>query len=239
MDALTSWYASPLGKSLAEVERHALTQILLARISRTALLVGSIEHAQAVSEAPLSQKIYLGRELAYHNGLQYLEGDFCNWPIAQSSFDVVILDHVLEFLEDPALCIAEAGRVLKGEGELIILSFNPASTWGLTRLFKSKTVGPWQGKFISEFKLRKMLMTIDCQVEDVQSMYFRFPCSHHINLKTLAGMEEYARLLFPYWGAVQVIQAKKIVQKPIVMKKEFQKRKQIKTTIAQPTTRSR
>jgi ArsR family transcriptional regulator len=46
-------------------------------------------------------------------------------PFADASFDVVVSHMVLHFLADPALAIAEAARVLKPRGRLILVDFAP------------------------------------------------------------------------------------------------------------------
>jgi SAM-dependent methyltransferase len=51
-------------------------------------------------------------------------------PVAGNSVDAVLLPHTLESTEDPHAVVLEADRVLVGEGHMLILGFNPRSTWG-------------------------------------------------------------------------------------------------------------
>lgn len=51
------------------------------------------------------------------------QGDMYRLPVAGASFDVVTIHQVLHFAEDPALAIAEAARVLRPGGRLLVVDF--------------------------------------------------------------------------------------------------------------------
>jgi len=63
-------------------------------------------------------------------------GDVSALPFDPSRFDVVLLFNVLVFVEDPAIVIAEATRVLRGAGELVVVTLDAhdhedvAAAWG-------------------------------------------------------------------------------------------------------------
>ncbi len=52
-------------------------------------------------------------------------GDMYDLPWPAGSFDAVTIHHVLHFAERPAAAIAEAARVLRPEGRLVIVDFAP------------------------------------------------------------------------------------------------------------------
>lgn len=52
-------------------------------------------------------------------------------PIQTATVDAVLLPHTLDFDADPHSIVREADRVLTGEGQLIVLGFQPLSLWGL------------------------------------------------------------------------------------------------------------
>ncbi|UVE59594.1 class I SAM-dependent methyltransferase [Coxiella-like endosymbiont] len=56
-------------------------------------------------------------------------------PLLSNSVDVIVLVHLLEFIDYPARLLQEIFRALKPNGQLIILGFNPWSLWGLKKLF--------------------------------------------------------------------------------------------------------
>ncbi|WP_208430571.1 metalloregulator ArsR/SmtB family transcription factor [Methyloligella halotolerans] len=56
---------------------------------------------------------------------QVRHGDLFHLPLADGEADAVVLHQVLHFLEEPALAIAEASRVLEPGGRLLIVDFAP------------------------------------------------------------------------------------------------------------------
>jgi ArsR family transcriptional regulator len=56
---------------------------------------------------------------------QARHGDLYNLPLPDGAADAVILHQVLHFLDDPAAAIAEAARLLKPGGKLLVVDFAP------------------------------------------------------------------------------------------------------------------
>jgi ubiquinone/menaquinone biosynthesis C-methylase UbiE len=56
---------------------------------------------------------------------QARHGDLYNVPLPDGAANVVILHQVLHFLDDPAAAIAEAARLLKPGGRLLVVDFAP------------------------------------------------------------------------------------------------------------------
>jgi ArsR family transcriptional regulator len=55
--------------------------------------------------------------------IELVQGDFAELPLADASFDTVILHQVLHFAPDPAPALVEAARVLRGGGRIAIVDF--------------------------------------------------------------------------------------------------------------------
>lgn len=73
-------------------------------------------------------------------------------PLGTCTVDVLILPHVLEFEEDPHAVLREVERVLKPEGKLFVLSFNPLSVRGLTQ-YLPKRGSFWHFNFIPHHRI--------------------------------------------------------------------------------------
>ena len=58
-------------------------------------------------------------------GAQVRLGDIQHLPFTRNSFDVVTIHQVLHYLDDPEQAIAEAARVLRPGGRLLIVDFAP------------------------------------------------------------------------------------------------------------------
>lgn len=95
------------------------------------------------------------------------------WPLADESLDVIILQHSLDFSRNPHQLLREASRALVPGGYLLIINFNPISWWGGWRWlnsFSSKL--PWITRPISSGRLIDWLTLLDMQVEQ------SFKCAH-------------------------------------------------------------
>ena len=55
--------------------------------------------------------------------IELVQGDFSDLPFGAGSFDTVLLHQVLHFAHDPALPLAEAGRVIRPGGRIAIIDF--------------------------------------------------------------------------------------------------------------------
>ncbi len=112
-----------------------------------------------------------GRQGVQHSTrIDWIESDFsCPLPILSGSLDAVILPHTLEWLEDPQVFFSAVCTLLKPEGELIILGFNPLSTWGLK---KNK---PRSNVLISPTVIRQWLEEADFDLVKKELLLFSPP----------------------------------------------------------------
>ena len=64
-------------------------------------------------------------ERAGRHNCQVRHGDMYKLPVPSGSFDAVAIHQVLHYADDPAAAIAEAARVLRPGGRLVIVDFAP------------------------------------------------------------------------------------------------------------------
>ena len=60
-----------------------------------------------------------------HPDIEFRHGDIYNIPAPDGSADVVVMHQVLHYLSDPPGAITEAARLLKPEGQMLIVDFAP------------------------------------------------------------------------------------------------------------------
>ena len=88
--------------------------------------------------------LLLARDRLERGGLRNCsvrQGDIYDLPLANDSFDVVILHQVLHFLDDGARAIQEAARVLRPGGRLLVVDFAPHEEEFLREQFAHRRLG--------------------------------------------------------------------------------------------------
>jgi ubiquinone/menaquinone biosynthesis C-methylase UbiE len=79
-----------------------------------------------------------------HAGLsntQARHGDLYNVPLTDGAADAVILHQVLHFLDEPAAAIAEAARLLRPGGKLLVVDFAPHELEFLREQYAHRRLG--------------------------------------------------------------------------------------------------
>jgi len=102
-------------------------------------------------------------------------------PLAEASFDCIVLSEVIEHLEAPQNSIREAARVLRPGGRLLITtpnyrSFWPVMEWAVDRLNMAPKMAGEQ--HISRFhtaSLNRMLRELGLEIEYSGSIYYLSP----------------------------------------------------------------
>ncbi len=144
------------------------------------------------------------------------EDDFL--PIADTSLDLLLLPHRLEFSERPHQTLREAERVLMPEGHLLISGFNRFSLWGLMHFFKNRFAAkrsanrfPWNGRFIGLARLKDWLALLGFEVVSV-GMACHVPPFESMRWRSrFIWMDYLGKRWFPLLGGVYFIVAKKRV----------------------------
>lgn len=95
-------------------------------------------------------------------------------PFASESIDLVIMPHTLEFIGDQHVLLHEVDRVLKPEGQVLLLGFNP---WSIYRLYHVLTGErknpPWCGKLVSRYTLVEWLSLMNFHADVTTGFYLK------------------------------------------------------------------
>ncbi len=169
------WYQTPLGRALLadqrqQVDRHASTltgarQLHVALSHRLPLATGT-DFAQKILTTP-------AWSARMPEGVAVCDAD--ELPFPGESMDLVVLHHTADFSPHPHQALREASRVLRGEGSILLIGFNPLGMWGLRRLVSRHHNGPWGGRFLLRSRMEDWLRLLDFSVQSSEFNYFRMP----------------------------------------------------------------
>lgn len=149
--------------------------------------------------------------------------DYDALPFDSQSLDLVVLPHALELARDPHLTLREVERVLRPEGRVVIVGFNPASLWGLRqrlgRMRRGMGLGgrgplflPSEGDFIGYRRLRDWLRLLSFEVEAGRFGCYRPPVITERWLSRYEWAEKLGDRWWPVFGAVYSLTAVKRVR---------------------------
>lgn len=202
------WLTHFLGKSILDAEEKALTALLAGKFGKSTILIG-VPHQNILLQASnLPCRYLLGPLLHRDKYIRYIESAFYELPLQSGSVDQVILPHTLEFLDNPNQLLSEACRVVKPEGHIFILGFNPYSLWGIKKHFGKDKAIPWSGNFISALTVKKWLGLADFELEKQEMVLFRPPTQHFSLYKKLKFLEWLGKKCYKPFGGIYLLQAR-------------------------------
>ena len=155
-ESLHDWFKSELGAYLLERERAWLDRVTPDIFGFHAIQLG-LPQVDLLRESRIVHRVTVSPEPAGpHN---HVPGQFHELPFETQSIDLCVMPHVLEFSENPHEVLREIDRVLRPEGRVLVLGFNPWSLFGARKLWTS-TGYPWQGQFVSLVRIKDWLQLL-------------------------------------------------------------------------------
>lgn len=163
------WLQSPAGLSLLSQEQAAVRAALERVFGDQLLQVGSWgppEHF--LSFARTQANALLSDDQSPGAGAQVAPDRL---PVLSDSVDAVLLPHTLEVTPEPHAVLREVYRVLRPDGRLIVLGFNPASMWGLRHTFSPNGFPPGIRRQIRRKRMRDWLRLLNLTIESSRGVY--------------------------------------------------------------------
>lgn len=203
------WLGHLPGRHVLDAEKKFLPHLISQYYGKHVLLIGTPKQHLLLKSSMMPIQHLLGPLLSHQhlNNVGSIESELVELPIASGSVDMVILPHMLEYLDNPRQLLAEACRVVKPEGHIIICGFNPLSLWGLRKwLARGKHI-PWSGNFIAPMQIKSWLSLVDFKLVRQSMILFRPPITHEKIYKKLKFMEWLGKKCFKPFGGVYVLVA--------------------------------
>jgi SAM-dependent methyltransferase len=164
-------------------------------------------------------------------------GQLHRLPIASDSVDAVFLPHTLEYSARPHAILREVHRILRSDGQLVVLGFKPGGIWGVRRLVPGAGLPVGSEQLISDRRLKDWLNLLDMRIHGVTRYFFRWPLPG--NGGPLSQLwESRGRRWWPELAACYMLTAQKRVYALTSVKKSpWRSRPQVVGGLVKPTTR--
>ena len=208
---LRAWYQELPGQAIAEIERGMAREVLPDLFGYHLVQIGESAN-ELIEFSRISHRVVIGLdELPTISGRAVARPDAL--PIAGNSIDVVVLPHTLEFAPNAHGILREAERILIGEGHLLILGFNPWSTFGVyQRALSWRGLAPWSGDFLGLSRVRDWLGLLGFEVDRVIRASFRPPLSSARWQHRTEFLERFGGHFWPVLSNLYAILARKRVE---------------------------
>ena len=168
-DFLFAYYQTPRGKLLRDLEIDYLASSIVVSCKQTILQVGGLGWENDFIDCSLytSYTILDAKNLGFQEARKIRAKSY-HLPLQSDSIDMIILPHILEFDAYRFQTMREVERVLKPEGMVVILNFNPWSIWVRYQyLWDKRMADSWRGHFIGRSRIIDWLKLLNFEVTTV------------------------------------------------------------------------
>ncbi|QBM17102.1 hypothetical protein MARI_12080 [Marinobacter sp. JH2] len=145
------------------------------------------------------------------DGVAVCDSDELSFPA--ESIDLAILHHAADFSQNPHQVIREAARVLRGEGVMALVGFNPLGVWGARRLISRHHQGPWGGRFMMRSRMEDWLCLLGFTIESSNTYFCQLPIQKRNGAPVMRAPSGKANIV-PV-GAYYCILARKRIPAPV------------------------
>ena len=153
--SLADWLATPLGAYTLAREQAWLDTVTPDIFGYHAVQLGLPEF-DLLHESRMTHRMVAAPAWSAKTTVA---AQFHELPFDAQSVDLCLLPHTLEFADNPHEILREVDRIMRPEGRIIIIGFNPWSLFGAKRLWSSKSV-PWNGQFVSLVRMKDWLQLL-------------------------------------------------------------------------------
>lgn len=224
-----SWFTFARGEVIDTLEKAALARALVGRNYNRALDVGIgngrllpiyAPHASHITGMDISsEQLDQATQAARQLGLNF-DSKLCQEAsrieIPDQSYDLIICSRVLQHVYNWRESVAEFARILKPGGDLVLLTYNRASVYGLKKYYQHRFVNPSKGRFQNPAGLSRELKKDGLVIEYFAGALMGQPDLFSKNLSPTSRdfinrLEKLSSVaLIKYLGSRLVIRAKKL-----------------------------
>ena len=215
---LPEWFQGDAGQALIGEEIKALPALIPEQFYRVGLQYG-LNEQPLLRDCNVELAVYCDtgctdRERSANNVLALPEA----LPLAESSVDIAMLLHTLDYCENPHGVLREVSQVLSPEGVLVLTGFHPYSLWGAERVIR-RSRPPHEARFISRKVVQDWLELLGFQSLTGCMLNYQFSSLNASWRKRLGWMNRAGDRWWPTLGAVYVLVVQKKMYSGIGVKR--------------------
>ena len=160
------WFNSPAGQHLLDTEKDVVAELLSSVFGYYLVQLEGINCFSAVlAGSPVRHHFIMQNNVFINTSIM---ADSHLLPLATDSIDLIFMPHTLDFSLDYHQVLREVDRVLIADGKLILIGFNPWSSWGLWRYGYNKKNSPWNAHFVPSARVKDWLRLLGFRIDSCQ-----------------------------------------------------------------------
>jgi SAM-dependent methyltransferase len=206
--SLSDWFGGSLGAYTLAQERAWIDSVAPDIFGFHALQLG-LPTLDLLRESRIAHRHVVAAEIG-GSGANVL-ANFHELPFDSHSIDLCLLPHTLEFVANPHEVLREVDRVMRPEGRILIIGFNPWSLYGLRKAWSTQGA-PWNGQFVSLVRMKDWLQLLSFEPATGKLACYIPPLESQTWHSRLQFMEASGDRWWGVAGGVYMLEAVKRVQ---------------------------
>ena len=228
------WLATPLGEALLLQEARVVEEALDGIFGEHCLQLGLWGDNRSFLRFTRTQRCALIAETAA--GEPSAVAELHRLPVETDSLDAILLPHTLDYSDRPHAILREVDRVLRSNGQVVILGFKPGGLWGLRRLVPGAGMPPGADHLISDRRLRDWLQLLDMRIQTASRYFFHWPLPGN-KVRAPSKWERRGQVWWPELAACYMLVAQKRVRTLTPVRPLWRTQPKVVTGLAEPSTR--
>jgi len=228
------WLKTTLGQALLQLEARVVEEALDGIFGEQCLQLGMWGENRTFMRFTRTQRCSVIAETVL--GAPSAVAELHRLPVESDSIDAVLLPHTLDYSERPHAILREVDRVLRPNGQVVILGFKTGGLWGLRRLVPGAGLPPGADNLISDRRLRDWLQLLDMRIQGSLRYFFRWPLPGN----KAGGSNKWERRGQAWWpelAACYMLTAQKRVGTLTPVRPLWRRKPKVVAGLAEPSTR--
>ena len=197
------WFDTPLGMSLLEAQRSLCRDLSVPPGFQLVHLGVSPLHGVDDCFSLSCQFTFVQEPGSGADGISRFEA----LPLPSDTFDLVVLHHALDFCHQPQRVLAEAARIIRPGGRVVLVGFNPYSLLGIGKwlLAPWHAAGVWRHNSLRRSRVCDWLVLLGFWLDPEPEINTHGVTSRHRSTRTPRKIFE--RFLVGGWNGFYVLTA--------------------------------